>query len=110
MPELRERLWPHAMQTLDFRLVEPGNLLELPVASVRERPLRRPGQRRWKVGFLLRFHGNALRDDPEGHVGHVWICYQPAPLQLDMFGPQVIEQPHAVSQQHGDNVYVYFVQ
>ena len=43
-------------------------------------------------------------------MGHVWICYQPGPLQLDLFGPEVIEQPHAVPQQHGDHVYVYFVQ
>src|SRR5215208_674499 len=110
MPELRERLWPHAMSSLYLRLVEPGELLEPLVASVRERPLRRPGQRRWKVGFLLRIHGNPLPDNPEGHVGHVWVCYEPGPLQLDMFGPVVIEHPHAVPLQHGDNVYVYFVQ
>src|SRR5215211_5564162 len=85
-------------------------MLELPIASVGERPLRRPGQRGWKVGFLLRIHGSPLPDNPERHVGHVWICYQPGPLQFDMFGSEVIEQPHAVAQQHGDNIYVYFVQ
>src|SRR5215208_7849568 len=51
-----------------------------------------------------------LLDDPEGHVGHVWICYQLDPLQFDMFGTKVIEQPDAVPQQYGDQVYVYFVQ
>jgi hypothetical protein len=44
-----------------------------------------------------------LLDDPEGHVGHVWISYQLDPLQFDMFGPEVIEQPDAVPQQHGDH-------
>src|SRR5215213_7275533 len=65
-------------------------------------------------GTLLTVHLSGpfplLLDDPEGHVGHVWISYQLDPLQFDMFGPEVIEQPDAVPQQHGGQVYVYFVQ
>src|SRR5215207_11694211 len=51
-----------------------------------------------------------LSDDPEGHVGHVWIFYYPSLLEFDVLRPEMVEQPDPIPEQHRNQVYMYHVQ
>ena len=53
------------------------------------------------------FRQLTLPDDPEGYVGHVWIFYNPGPLQLDVLSPEMVEHPHPLPEKHGDQVHMY---